>query len=421
MMRGFSGDRSGIVVVLVALAMPVLLGLTAFAVDVSNWSSSKNSIQAAADNAALSAAVAAAQSGATLTQIQNQAYAVAATTGFTNGQKGVTVTVNNPPATGPNTANTSAYEVIIKQPQTRYFAALLGAAPTVSGRAVMFVAGNPACVLALDGSASSAIGVNGAFNINAPKCTVAANSSSGTAVTLNGAGTLTASNLNVVGNYTKNGAVTVNATIKTGAPATADPYANLAVPAVGACSQTNYSKNGAGTVTLNPGVYCGGISVNGAFTVTMNPGVYIINGGGFNLNGATTITGSGVSIVVTNKPGGSGSWGNVTINGSTTFTLTPPASGPMQGVAVYVDRNAPPGGTDGFNGASNMKITGSVYVPSQTVSWNGATATGSDCLQLIADKITINGAGSFGTNCGSLVVPGLQQTQGPNGKGVPAE
>jgi Flp pilus assembly protein TadG len=158
--RGFFGDRSGIVVVLVALAMPVLLGLTAFAVDVSQWSSKKNSIQAAADNSVLSAVMAAAQAGATFAQIQNQAFAVAAATGFTNLLNGVTVTVNNPPTSGPNAANTSAYEVIIEQPQT-YFAVLLGAAPTVSGRAVALVASNPACLLALDKTASGAIAMSG--------------------------------------------------------------------------------------------------------------------------------------------------------------------------------------------------------------------------------------------------------------------
>src|ERR1700732_1486211 len=56
--------------------------------------------------------MAAAQAGASLTQIHNQASAIAAATGFTNGSNGVTVTVNNPPASGANTANTSAYEVI---------------------------------------------------------------------------------------------------------------------------------------------------------------------------------------------------------------------------------------------------------------------------------------------------------------------
>src|ERR1700730_10832724 len=91
---GFFGDRSGVVVVLVALAMPVLLGLTAFAVDVSQWSGRKNSIQATADNAVLSAVISAAQAGATFAQIQNQAYAVAAATGFNNGQHCVSVSGN---------------------------------------------------------------------------------------------------------------------------------------------------------------------------------------------------------------------------------------------------------------------------------------------------------------------------------------
>ena len=77
-LRGFAGDRSGVVIVLVALAMPVLLGMTALAVDVSQWSGRKNAIQAAADNSVLSAVMAGAQAGATLAQIQNQAYAVAA-------------------------------------------------------------------------------------------------------------------------------------------------------------------------------------------------------------------------------------------------------------------------------------------------------------------------------------------------------
>ena len=103
--RGFLDEQNGVVVVLVALAMPVVLGLTALAVDVSQWSSRKNSIQAAADNSVLSAAVAAAQSGATSAQITNQALAVAAATGFANGQNGVTVTVNNPPASGGYTSS----------------------------------------------------------------------------------------------------------------------------------------------------------------------------------------------------------------------------------------------------------------------------------------------------------------------------
>jgi Flp pilus assembly protein TadG len=426
--RGFFGDRSGVVAVLVALAVPVLLGLTAFAVDVAQWSSGKNSIQGAADNSALSAVVAAG-AGATPAQIQNQALAIAAATGFTNGSNGVTVTVNNPPASGPNTANAGAYEVIITQPQTRHYAVLLGAAPTVSGRAVALVASNPACVLALDPSASSAILISGGAGVGAPNCAIAANSSSGTAVDLSGGATLNASNLNIVGNYTTSGGATVTATIKTGAPATADPYASLAVPSFSGCNYTNYTLSG-GAATISQGVYCGGITVSGGSTLTMNSGVYILNGNpshpgnnpdSFTVSGGSTVTGSGVSIILTSNTGNSNDWGNVDISGGTTVTLTAPSSGAMQGVAFYMDRNAPflnNHDTATFSGGASMSITGSLCFPSEQANYSGGTSSGSVCTQLIADTVNLSGGANFGHACGSLTVPGLQ---GSGTKGVPAE
>jgi Putative Flp pilus-assembly TadE/G-like len=189
-LRRLRSDSKGVVAVVIAFTIPVLAGLAALAVDTSVWSSAKNSAQGEADAAAVSA-VAAATAGSSSTQIQNEVYASSALAGFTIGQKGVTVTVNNPPKSGPNTSNTGAYEVIITQPQTRFFAGVLGAAPTISGRSVVLVAGSPACILALDpvasGSAANDVGLSGGATITATKCVVAANSSSSTAVSLSGA------------------------------------------------------------------------------------------------------------------------------------------------------------------------------------------------------------------------------------------
>ncbi|MGH6812161.1 MAG: pilus assembly protein TadG-related protein [Methylocella sp.] len=456
-LRRLRSDSNGVVAVVIALTIPLLLGFAALAVDTSVWSSAKNSTQGAADAAAVSA-VAAATAGSSWAQIQNEANASSALAGFTNGQGGVTVTVNTPPTSGNYTASTyknSAYEVIITQPQKRFFAGVLGAAPTISGRAVALVAGKPACILALDskasGSASNDVGISGGATITATKCAVAANSSSSTAVSLSGGSSLTASNLNVVGNYSVSGGATVTATIKTGAAATVDPYASLAVPSFttsGCLPAVNLS--GGATKTISAGCYAGinvsggskltmnsgnyvinggsppGISLSGGSTVTMGSGVYIINAGTFALSGGNTITGSGVSIVLTNTPSNpsTSNWGSVTISGGANLTLTAPSSGPMQGVAFYMDRNAPgpnttpSGTTDGFSGGSSMSITGSLYLPSQLVSYSGGSSTGSECLQLIADNILFSGGSSFGVSCGSLTVPGFQSSVT---KGVPAE
>jgi hypothetical protein len=435
-MRRMQSDRRGAVAVVIALlAIPVLAGFAAMAVDTSTWSSAQNSAQGAADNAALSALVAAG-AGASSTQITNEALANAALNGFTNGQHGVTVTLNNPPKSGPNTSNSGAYEVIVTKPQKTLFGGLLGTAPTVIGRAVALNQSSPACLLALDTSASSAIGLSGgSTQVTATNCTVAANSSNTSspnpAVTLSGGSSLTASKLNVVGTYATSGG-TVSATIKTGASATSDPYASLAVPSFSGCNQTDYKLNG-GTATINPGVYCGGISVNGG-TLTMNAGAYILdgcNGGGgcnsFNVSGGSTVTGSGVSIVLT----ASGTtapmdvWGTVNISGGSTVTLSAPASGSMQGIVMYMDRNAPGPLTTGcnnsqctdyFNGGSSMSITGALYFPSQLVNYSGG-GSGSACEQLIADTIAFSGGASFGKSCGSLNVPGLSGGT----QGIPAE
>jgi Flp pilus assembly protein TadG len=432
-MRRMQSDRRGAVAVVIALlAIPVLAGFAAMAVDTSTWSSAQNSAQGAADNAALSALVAAG-AGASSTQVTNEALANAALNGFTNGQNGVTVTVNNPPKSGPNTSNSSAYEVIVTKPQKTLFGGLLGTAPTVIGRAVALNP-SPACLLALNTSASSAFALSGgSTTVTASNCTVAANSSSASAVTLSGGASITAGKLNVVGNYTTSGGSTVTATIKTGAPATSDPYASLAVPSFSGCgsnptttggSPTTYTPSG--SPTINPGVYCGGINVSGGANLTMNSGTYIINGSGpgnfaFNVSGST-VTGSGVSIVVTGP--GTGGWGTVNISGST-VTLSAPASGAMQGVVMYMDRKAPGPLTTGCNnnqctdnisGGSSMSITGTLYFPSQIVNYSGG-GSGSACEQLIADEITFSGGASFGKSCGSLTVPGLSGGT----QGIPAE
>jgi hypothetical protein len=214
-------------------------------------------------------------------------------------------------------------------------------------------------------------------------------------VSLSGGASLTASNLNIVGSYNTSGGSTVTAKIKTGAPATTDPYASLAVPSfsTSGCSP-DPNLSGGKTKTIPPGCY-NGITVSGGSTLTMSAGNYVINGGGINLSGGSTVTmgagiyilfnlsggdpvtASGVSFVLTGSK--SSGWASVNISGGATLTLTPPTSGSMQGVALYLDRNAP-ANTDGFSGGSTMSITGSLYLPSQTVNYSGGSSTISACM-----------------------------------------
>ena len=76
-----------------------------------------------------------------------------------------------------------------------------------------------------------------------------------------------------------------------------DPLAYVPAPAVGSgCTATNYVAGGGQTLTVNPGIYCNGMNLGNGAHVTFTPGVYILKGGGLNINGGVTATGTGVTF-----------------------------------------------------------------------------------------------------------------------------
>jgi lipoprotein-anchoring transpeptidase ErfK/SrfK len=96
------------------------------------------------------------------------------------------------------------------------------------------------------------------------------------------------------------------------------------LPAYSGCDQTNFSAKK--KVTIDPGVYCGGMQFNANADVTFNPGVYVVDGGNFTVNGGGNLQGSGVTIVFTSST--MSDWPTATINGGATINLTRPRPAP---------------------------------------------------------------------------------------------
>jgi hypothetical protein len=162
LLRAFAGlflrfrrDQSGNYLIIMGLMMPVLIGCVGLATDYGLWLHTHQSMQGAADSAAISAATA----GITNSP-STQANAVTASYGFVSGADGVIVTVNRPPHSGLHTAQQEAIEVIVQQPQTPMFSAVFSSQPfTISARAVAAGLGGSGCVLALDRTANGAVTV----------------------------------------------------------------------------------------------------------------------------------------------------------------------------------------------------------------------------------------------------------------------
>jgi len=392
-----AGSQSGQVVILIVVALVVIMASIALSADVGYLQYQRNIMQTAAD----SAAVAAAQE-LSYGDYLSAGQADAATNGFTNGQNNVTVTINNPPATGPNAGNASFVEAIITQPEPTYFLRVLGiTSATVSARAVSSLGNGPNCIYIMDPSA--ALNLNGNINFQS-NCGVIVNSTSNSGLSVNGNITMSAPVIGVVGNYSATGNVTLTPTPKTGIIPASDPLAYVQAPAFSGCNYTNFSLNGNNGNAGSPyqmyfGVYCGGISTNGNTWLHFNPGTYILAGGGMSFVGNTTMTGTGITFYNTT---GTKAYGAINISGNTTANFSAPTSGSLEGILFFQDRSIPNGSAGStINGNAGSTFDGALYFSTTKLTYNGNSSINGYTI-LVADKLVLNGNATVGDNYSSL-------------------
>jgi Flp pilus assembly protein TadG len=407
-------DRKGAIAVMTALTVTSLLGFAGLGTDATLWFVAKRNLQGAADAAAYSASTAFA-AGANSTAYGNAAKAVAAQYGFTNGTNGVSVTVNSPPASGSYTTSSSAIEVVISQPQPLFFSSLfLNTQPTASSRAVALEGtSSDGCVMALDkGDVTDGLGDSGTGKLTLNGCTIYVNSSSASALQMSGSASIKALAAYIVGNYSMSGTASFTTTngITTGATAAPNPYAGVKVPTFSGCNSTGVSVSG-GTKNLTASTYggtmviCGNLTTSGLATLNLGPGTYILDSGSFSVSGTSTVTGTGVTIILTSSKS---TYGTATISGGTTVTLTAPTSGALSGLALFQDPKAS-GGTNSLSGASGQNITGAIYFPDEAVSYSGGSTTGTaaKCTQLIGLTLTFSGTTTFNSTCSGVGIAGV--------------
>jgi len=196
---------------------------------------------------------------------------------------------------------------------------------------------------------------------------------------------------------TQNPSNTTQCTDPVYAAAAADPLSAVPAPTYSGCDKTNYSwSNLSPAQTLNPGVYCGGINIGGG-TVTFNPGTYVLNGGGLKIQGSnTTVSGSGVFFYNTSAGYTAGS---LLVSGQPKLDFKAPTSGSYQGVLFMQDHNVCPSTSHTFQGNSNVKTNGTIYIHcgqnggsyvAQNMLYTGQSTSGYYSA-LVVDTIQING------------------------------
>jgi hypothetical protein len=405
----FGRGRSGNIAIASALLAPVVLATFGVGTEVASWYSVKQALQNAAD----SAASAAATNGTAA--FADEARAVTASYGFKNGQDGVVVTaLDNQPC--PDATN-ECYKVTVKKPVPLVLAALVGfagntkhnGAPaerlTASAMAIQDTAPRPYCLVALAHTGQTpALRTNGAPFADMAGCNVMSN----TAATCNGHDL----NADVGDAYGVNDGCGKKR--HSNVPRIADKYAvlasNITNTSCAAYPQMPSKKKGVPLPAENKlsgtrplvGVqgFCGDVELTGDLTINTgaNGAVIQIKNGDLVTNGYKLKTSNGSFLTIVFTGDNSVSYSHIPSGGGT-IDITAPTSGPWSGVAMYTD----PALTQGVDvseagNSPTWNITGLVYMPHANVTFSGAvnkSSNGHSCFVLVVDTLLVNGTGSI--------------------------
>lgn len=368
----FTGDRCGNVVIIFALVTIPLLGAVGISVDYVKASQLQTRMQQALDAAAL-AGVAESSSSLKISK---------ATSHF---QSQVTNDWGTTPTASFSVDDAGKLTGTAQAAAKGSFVGVLGQSSiSVKATTAAVTSGTTSkvCILLVDPTQSQSLLVNSGANLNAPNCEIHVRSTASPAAIFNSGTTLNVKKICIKGsNIIKNGSA--NPPAETGCAAISDPFSN-SMPAVsiGACNHNNQVYN-PGSVTINPGVYCGWTNFNGSGTLTLNPGLYIIKNGGMTFNSGWTVTGNGVTFYLVDQNA------TITFNGNVNFKLTPPTSGTYANVLMFepaglANTNLP------INGTSGSSLQGLVYLPSRDVTINSVSNLSGDKVTMVFSSVIFN-------------------------------
>jgi Flp pilus assembly protein TadG len=423
-----AGRRAGVVLVVVAILLPVLLGMLGLVIDGGLLMAAHRQARNAADAAAL---------GAAMDLIAGRATSTAAATATTyvrqyNGMEEAQVTVNIPPSTGPHRGSFSHAEVLVTRGSPTVFIQILGVArnQTVVGRSV---AGyqpvrSPARIVTLDPAARPGLNISGGGSLLANGPVVinsegggvdqsgnVVNGNNGTAASVSNNATFRATSIRTVGgvntpaNFKHYDTLLSGTPLRAGAPPQSDPFTYLPPPttATGANPTDRPAVNvtGNSTMKLSPGVYPS-IAVNSG-TVTFEPGIYIIRGGNLSITEQNVVA-DGVMFYLTGSdydvtsgypdindyhavPPASGkvTFGSATINAGLKFSgINNPAS-PFHGMLFYQRRlNTQEFSIQGNSSSGNLQ--GTIYAKWASMKIAGQ---GTYNAQFVVGSLTTTGTG----------------------------
>ncbi len=219
--------------------------------------------------------------------------------------------------------------------------------------------------------------------------------------------------IHVNGGVRKSGPAYITPDPITGTDPLDDPFASKVSESIAdtnfrnaGCTYTNFSSSG--TVTLQPGVYCGGIQLTGVGTATFSgsgDGIYVIRDGELSIGGTIIVDSQGAAFYMT------GADARVNFLGTADIQMTAPTTGNLKGFIFFGDHLNPTAIPHSMRGTELGGYYGGIYFPNAIVDFhgtaNGTLPGGSDCTIVVADKFLFAGEPTFHSESTCTDLPDL--------------
>jgi Flp pilus assembly protein TadG len=377
-LRKVWNDRRGNALIIAGASLPLLVGAAGLGSDTIQWVLWKRELQRAADSAALAGAYA---------QLQTASVTAAVNAHMgDNNHTGIALKSGYPQiAYPPDTANyKKAVQVTLAVQKTLGFSSMfLSTAPIITATATAALVNSGSyCVVGLNSTTAASITIGGSASVSMGCGAISDSTSATSSVGTNG-GTynFTASPVAGVGGMPTsiNGATDIQAHHS----ALPDPYAGKYSTSIS--GMTCNKQVNPGNPNLSPGCYKD-FKFTGNTNYTLAPGTYYLDSTNFDVQGTGSITGTGVTIILTGATPGS-----ITTNGNTTIKLSAPTTGAYANMLFIGNAS----GLQKINGNNGSFYDGAMYFPNGTAQFLGSSSGMFNCAMVVANFVDFSGNASI--------------------------
>lgn len=419
MLKKLRRDERGNVLILMAAAMPLLVGSAGLAVDTIQWTLWKRQLQRAADSAAIAGVY-------QRVQLDTRDAVVAAVDHDLGLNQRTGIELLQDPEVellGNNGQQRLPVEVVLQvQKPLTFSSVFMAEAPIITARAIAasVPGGGEYCFVSLEDSANqTGITIGGNTKIELD-CGMMSNSPApNSALGIGNSSSVTATNIDAVGDIAESDKWNVD-DYNPYTPALPDPFGDVNIdrgdmrcfsqgsnlPLLGTSTSNNFNGSNATVTLANARATTGhenancfrGLTVGSGETLTLPAGTYYIGEAGMNVQGNLTCNSCTFVLTRINESNAVGRLSvNANPNNGGNLNLTAPTTGNFAQIAIFQDRNAvdSPSNRNRINGSSASVINGAVYFPKQELVYNGSGTSSFTCTRLVGRRLYFSGNSSI--------------------------